>query len=127
MVTQQFADPNFVILYVKDAAASAAFYTDLFGRRPAQASPLFAAFPLSSGLTLGLWTRDDVQPAVDGVGDRCEIGFPVSDAAAVEATHADWTSKGFPITQPPTQMGFGHTFVALDPDGHRLRVFAVQS
>jgi hypothetical protein len=24
----------------------------------------------------------------------------------------------------PTKMDFGTTFVALDPDGHRLRVFA---
>jgi len=29
-----------------------------------------------------------------------------------------------PIAQPLTQMDFGYTFVALDPDGHRLRVFA---
>jgi hypothetical protein len=26
--------------------------------------------------------------------------------------------------QPPTDMDFGRTFVALDPDGDRLRVFA---
>jgi hypothetical protein len=28
------------------------------------------------------------------------------------------------IAQAPTAMDFGMTFVALDPDGHRLRVFA---
>ena len=27
------------------------------------------------------------------------------------------------ILQEPVQMDFGHTFVASDPDGHRLRVF----
>ena len=28
------------------------------------------------------------------------------------------------IAQAPATLDFGHTFVALDPDGHRLRVFA---
>jgi predicted enzyme related to lactoylglutathione lyase len=42
----------------------------------------------------------------------------------VEATHADWRRRGLTVIQPPTRMGFGHTFTALDPDGHRLRVFA---
>jgi hypothetical protein len=32
--------------------------------------------------------------------------------------------RGLPIAQAPTAMDFGPTFVALDPDGHRLRVFA---
>jgi catechol 2,3-dioxygenase-like lactoylglutathione lyase family enzyme len=118
------SDPNFVILYVNDAAKSAAFYTDLLGRPPAQTTPTFAAFPLASGVTLGLWTRSDVQPKVNGAGDQAEICFPAADAAAVKTVYADWAKRGLPIAQQPTEMGFGHTFVALDPDGHRLRVFA---
>ena len=43
--------------------------------------------------------------------------------AAVDATHADWKERGLPILQSPTEMDFGRTFVAGDPDGHRLRVF----
>ena|SRR5438045_656940 len=122
--TSKTSDPNFILLYVNDAAASAKFYTELLGRPPAQISPLFAAFPLASGVTLGLWTRSDVQPKVSGAGDRGEICFPAADAAAVNAVHVDWSKRGLPIAQQPTAMGFGHTFVALDPDGHRLRVFA---
>ncbi|HWM47596.1 MAG TPA: VOC family protein [Xanthobacteraceae bacterium] len=118
------ADPNFVILYVKDAAASADFYASLLGRAPAQAAPTFAAFPLASGVTLGLWTRGDVAPPVTGTGDRAEICFPVADAGAVRAMHEDWRARGLKIAQTPTAMDFGATFVALDPDGHRLRVFA---
>ncbi len=52
-----------------------------------------------------------------------EVCFPASDAAAVRATHADWSRRGLAVAQQPTDMSFGHTFVALDPDGHRLRVF----
>ena len=32
--------------------------------------------------------------------------------------------RGIEILQKPTRMDFGFTFVGLDPDGHRLRVFA---
>ena len=44
--------------------------------------------------------------------------------AAVEAAHVRWSAQGAPIAQSPTRMDFGYTFVALDPDGHRLRAFA---
>jgi hypothetical protein len=53
-----------------------------------------------------------------------EIAFTVADANAVDDAHADWSRRGLKIAQAPTQMDFGRTFVALDPDGHRLRVFA---
>ncbi|WP_277425783.1 hypothetical protein [Lysobacter enzymogenes] len=38
--------------------------------------------------------------------------------------HADWRGRGWPIVQAPVELDFGRTFVALDPDGHRLRVFS---
>lgn len=38
--------------------------------------------------------------------------------------HDDWKKRGLIIIQPPTVMDFGSNFVAVDPDGHRLRVFA---
>jgi predicted enzyme related to lactoylglutathione lyase len=43
--------------------------------------------------------------------------------AEVDKTHDAWKEKGLKILQPPTDMDFGRTFVALDPDRHRLRVF----
>jgi predicted enzyme related to lactoylglutathione lyase len=52
------------------------------------------------------------------------LGFSVADATAVDALHQEWRKRGLKITQAPTEMDFGRTFVALDPDGHRLRVFA---
>ncbi len=54
---------------------------------------------------------------------RGEIALTVTDDATLDATHAAWAAKGLSILQPPTDMDFGRTFVALDPDGHRLRVF----
>jgi len=117
-------DPNFVILYVKDTSASAAFYADVLGRAPAEASPTFAMFALSSGVMLGLWMRDNVAPAADAAAGGAELAISVPNADAVRAAHTDWSRRKLKIAQPPTAMDFGYTFVALDPDGHRLRVFA---
>jgi catechol 2,3-dioxygenase-like lactoylglutathione lyase family enzyme len=117
-------DVNFVLLYVESPAASAEFYAGLLGRQPVEASPTFAMFAMDSGIMLGLWSRHTVEPAATGGPGAGEICVTVADAAAVRATHEDWRGRGLPIAQAPTQMDFGHTFVALDPDGHRLRVFA---
>jgi catechol 2,3-dioxygenase-like lactoylglutathione lyase family enzyme len=116
-------DPNFVLLYVDSPPTSAAFYSDLLGRPPVESSPTFAMFALASGVMLGLWARHNVEPAANPPGGG-ELAITVADADAVHAMHADWSRRNLPIVQPPTDMDFGCTFVALDPDGHRLRVFA---
>jgi predicted lactoylglutathione lyase len=53
-----------------------------------------------------------------------EIAFAVNGLETVKSMHAAWSAKGLKIAQRPAGMDFGFTFVALDPDGHRLRVFA---
>ena len=117
-------DFSFVLLYVDSPPASAAFYADLLGRPAIEASSTFAMFPLRPDVMLGLWSRKTVEPAAVAAGGGSEVAFTVADADAVRATHSDWSRRGLKIAQAPTSMDFGHTFVALDPDGHRLRVFA---
>ena len=78
-------------------------------------------FALASGVKLGLWARDNVEPKVTGANGGSELGFPVADGGAVDRIHADWRTRGIAIAQAPSTMDFGRTFVALDPDGHRLR------
>jgi predicted enzyme related to lactoylglutathione lyase len=114
---------NFILLYVENPRVSEAFYADLFGRPAAESSPTFVMFAMPSGLMLGLWGRAGVAPAANAPGGG-EIAFAVENAGAVDARCAEWTARGLKIAQPPTAMDFGRTFVALDPDGHRLRVFA---
>jgi len=118
-------DPNYVLLYVDNPAASAAFYAELLDKQPVETSPTFALFVLSSGVKLGLWSRHTVEPAASALPGCAELGFPVADAEAVTARYEAWRAQGLAIAQPPCEMDFGHTFVALDPDGHRLRVFAL--
>jgi predicted enzyme related to lactoylglutathione lyase len=116
--------PNFFILYVDDAAKSAAFYQQLLDCAPADTAPNFAMFKLESGVMLGLWARHDVQPATRIAGGGNEVAFSVDGRARVDALHAAWTKRGFTVAQAPVKMDFGYTFVVLDPDQHRVRVFA---
>jgi catechol 2,3-dioxygenase-like lactoylglutathione lyase family enzyme len=117
-------DPNFIILYVNNPETSAAFYADLLNHAPVEASPTFAMFALQSGVMLGLWAKHTVTPASTLSGGGAELAFAVPDHATVDAMHANWLKRGLVMAQAPTDLDFGHTFVALDPDGHRLRVFA---
>lgn len=96
-------DPNFTILYVDNPPHSAAFY--------------------DNGTRFGLWSRHTVEPAANASPGSVEIAFAVGDRTEVTRLHDTWTQRGLPIAQNPTAMDFGYTFVALDPDGHRLRVF----
>ena len=117
------SDPNFILLYVDSPVASEAFYTNLLGKAAFESHPTFAAFMLESGVTLGLWSKHTVEPASTPVGGS-ELGFAVADAAEVEALYAAWSARGIEIVQMPVALDFGFTFVGVDPDGHRLRVFA---
>jgi len=115
---------SFLILYVDNPPKSAAFYADLLGRPVREQSPSFAMVPLSDDVMLGLWSRQMVEPAAAGAVGAGEIAFTVADAASVDKLHGEWAARGLTIAQAPTAMDFGTTFVALDPDGHRLRVFS---
>jgi catechol 2,3-dioxygenase-like lactoylglutathione lyase family enzyme len=115
-------NPNFIILYVKDPQKSAQFYGGLLDRKPVEASPGFAILPMTENVMLGLWQRDTVAPAATAPAGGSEIAFTLESADAVHAKHADWSARNLAIALPPTKMDFGTTFVALDPDGHRIRV-----
>ena len=115
---------NFVLLYVTDPLASADFYSRLLGRPPVEASSTFAMINLHDDIMLGLWLRKDVLPRPVASPGGSEVVFAVADADEVRTTYRKWVEQRLGIVQPPTEMDFGHTFVALDPDGNRLRVYA---
>ena len=116
-------DPNFTLLYVASPERSAAFYADLLGKPAVESSPTFAMFALDCGAMLGLWAAHTVEPPATPVGGS-ELAFAVKGRSAVDDACRSWTAMGLQIAQSPCLMDFGYTFVALDPDGHRLRVFA---
>lgn len=114
--------PNFLLLYVEDSQASATFYEHLFGIAPAAVFPTYAAFEFDTGLTFGLWSTKARDFRSGGSGHRSELAFLVPDDAEVRALHDRWQAAGVPMEQPPHQAVFGLTFVATDPNGHRIRV-----
>lgn len=114
-----------ILLYVTNPEASAGFYARLLDQEPVEASPTFVQFVLPSGLALSLWARHAIVPAPAAAGGGCEIGFRVDSPARVDATHAEWQAKGAEIVLTPTDLDFGRSFMAVDPDGHRLRVYAL--
>jgi catechol 2,3-dioxygenase-like lactoylglutathione lyase family enzyme len=114
--------PNLILLYVEDPEKSAAFYTRLLGREPVAAFPSYVAYTLENGLTFSLWSTSAANFVSSGSGHRMEIAFMVKDDAEVERLYAEWREAEIPIEQELMTAVFGRTFVALDPDGHRLRV-----
>ena len=117
------SDVSFVLLFVQDVARSAEFYARLLEKPVIDSSPTFAMLPAGPNLMLGLWRRDGVAPLA-GVPGGGEIAMTAKSQADVAMTIARWQALGARVAQPPTQMDFGFTGLALDPDGHRLRVFA---
>lgn len=112
---------TYFLLYVDSPAVSAQFYSRLLDKQSVESSPTFALFILDSGIKLGLWSRHTVQPSAQAVGGGGELGWAVDSREAVDELHRQWQALGIRIAQPPTQMDFGYTLVALDPDEHRLR------
>ncbi len=115
--------PNMILLYVSDPQASALFYGRLFGTEPVELSPGFALFALPSGLMLGLWKKDAVEPRASQMGGGAEIVLRAESPKAVEEIHAGWAKLDVTILDRPVTRDFGFTFVATDPDHHRIRVF----
>jgi catechol 2,3-dioxygenase-like lactoylglutathione lyase family enzyme len=116
------AKANLIILYVADPLASVSFYSKLLDKEPLVSFPTFSSFELQDGFVLGLWAQDTVAPEPSKTGNRSELAFMVKDEEAVRAHYEKWKGAGLTIAQELTKMDFGPTFVALDPDGHRLRV-----
>ena len=114
--------PNPVLLYVEDPLQGAAFCERLLGTSPATVFPTYAAFAFENGLHLGLWSTQARDFVSSGTGHRSELAFMVDDEDEVRALRDAWQASGVEIEQHLATAVFGLTFVALDPDGHRIRV-----
>ena len=114
------ANLGFVLLFVSNPQKSSLFYQDLLEMKPIEESPTFVMFALENGVMLGLWSKYTAEPRVEASAGALEVCFPSHD---VDALYEAWGKKHVTVAQKPTDMDFGRTFVVLDPDGHRLRVY----
>jgi predicted enzyme related to lactoylglutathione lyase len=110
---------NIIALMVSDALKSGEFYNKLLDVEAIEQSPTFVLLPLEGGTMLGLKTASTAVPTVSAKPGATEICFEHEN---VDALYNTWKDQGVTMAQPPTQLNFAYTFVALDPDGHRIRV-----
>lgn len=118
-------EPNVIVLYVDDLAITSQFYQNLLGIKPEEGSPTFHSFTLPSGMSLALKAKHSVMPPTEAKSGNGELAFTLNSNQKVDELFAAWQAKKIDILLPPTQVPFGYTFVALDPDGHRLRVASI--
>jgi catechol 2,3-dioxygenase-like lactoylglutathione lyase family enzyme len=117
---------DYLLLAVASPAKSAELYGKLLEAEPVSAADTFVLFVLPNGLKLGLWLKDDMLPPT-GKPDGVDISFDAHDKEAVHDLYRRWTELGLNVLQEPTEMDFGFTFTLADPDGHRLRAFALNN
>lgn len=117
--------PNLFLIYVRDAAATTAFYSDLFEIKPTFTSPSYVAFEVAPGVLFALWSRRS-EHAVPATPRTSEVGLmvPRSDSS-VDQVYERWSAKGVHVVEEPHDDVFGRTFMITDPDGNLIRVSPV--
>ncbi|MCM5555669.1 VOC family protein [Pleomorphomonas sp. NRK KF1] len=117
--------PTYYLLHVADPETSGVFYRELFETAPVESSPTFVLFVLHGGIKVGLWSKQTVEPVTGGAPGALEIGIAMKSPTDVDAFHQRWLARGLPVFQAPVDLDFGRSLMLTDPDGHRIRVFAV--
>jgi predicted enzyme related to lactoylglutathione lyase len=108
-------DLNFVILHVRDVAATRSFYTDALGLAVAAENPTFVQFQAAGGATLAL-QHDEVAAPTDTI----ELWWQAQD---VDALFAQLRERGVTIAQEPTDLPFGRTLSIKDPEGNVVSMY----
>lgn len=114
--------PNLFLFYVNDPLKSAAFYEMIFERKPVATFPTYVGFEFDNGMFISLWSVTADNFVSGGTGHRSELAFMIKGENNVRKLYNKWKKLGVQIEQELTEAVFGLTFVALDPDGHRIRV-----
>lgn len=111
------------VLYVENIEISKNFYANTFECEGEVLSPTFISFPIGDGVTIELKQLAQVSPPASVTGGGTELSLMVDNSKELHDLFKLWESKGVKFVQTPTELVFGITLVAIDPDGHRIRVF----
>jgi len=114
--------PNLLLIYVEDPLKSADFYEKIFELEPTAKFPSYVAFTFENGFTFSLWSLTAKNFLSSGTGHRFELSFMVEDENKIREIYKSWCDLEVNIEQDLHEAVFGLTFVALDLDGHRIRV-----
>lgn len=119
--------PNSLIIYVDDVSLSTEFYRKILKSEPLETYEEFSVFALSTDFILGIQSRAGIDPKPQphfGGFEICQSDVSRND---VDLMYQEWKTLGIEFELEPTDLEFGYTFVAIDPDGHRLRVCATDT
>lgn len=119
--------PNSIILYVTDVDKSTVFYSKILKAEPIEQYSEFSVFALSNDFILGLQAKSGIAPKPQSHFGGFEICMSDVSKQDVDDIYKQWCNLGVDITMKPVDLDFGYTFVAVDPDGHRLRVCATDT
>lgn len=118
-------EPNAVVFYVNDIVKSSDFYQEILGISPEKPSATFCAFNLSNGMAIALKDKHYVRTHMERACGGAELSFTVADREQVDRVFSQWRQKGVQMIEEPFEVPFGYNFMAVDPDGHQLRVVAL--
>lgn len=119
--------PNSIILYVTDVAKSTDFYSNILKSEPIEQYSEFSVFALSDDFILGLQAKSGIDPKPQPQFGGFEVCMSDVSKQDVDDIYNQWCNLGVDIAMKPVDLDFGYTFVAIDPDGHRLRVCATDT
>lgn len=119
--------PDSIILYVSDVDESTRFYAGLLDAKPIEQYSEFSVFALSDNMILGLQAKSGIDPKPQPQFGGVEICMSDVSHQDVDDIYSKWCDLGVEIIMKPTTLDFGYTFVAIDPDGHRLRICATDT
>lgn len=119
--------PNSIILYVNDVVKSTEFYSGILESAPVEQYHEFSVFVLSENFILGLQAKSGIDPEPQPQFGGFELCMSDTTNQDVDTVYLKWRELNVKIIMKPTMLDFGYTFVAVDPDGHRLRVCATDT
>ena len=117
----RLAKASLLICYVRDAMASLAFYRDVLGMTPLEASPHWVELD-AGGIHLALHPHPKMPEKREATLPF--LVFPVDD---VRGTHARMVAHGVKFLTPPKEVFGDATMVGLaadlaDPDGNLISI-----
>jgi predicted enzyme related to lactoylglutathione lyase len=116
--------PSFIALQVRDLAASAAFYRDVFGFTVGDRNPPGAVVFTTKPIALAV--REPLRPLPDNgpLGTGTVLWVACDDA---DALHDLIVERGGKVLSPLSDGPFGRFFVASDPDGYAITFHTARS
>jgi predicted enzyme related to lactoylglutathione lyase len=109
--------PDFVALQVRNLAASARFYKDVFGFEAESQSPPGAVVLKTRPISLALREPTRPLPETGSLGVGLALWIACDDA---DKLHELVVTRGGVIVNPPADGPFGRYFVVNDPDGYAI-------